>query len=35
MIIVLKKDADPKQVDSLVKWLKDRHITPNISTGER
>ena len=35
MIIVLKKDADRKQVDSLVKWLKDRHITPNISTGER
>ena len=35
MIIVLKKGADPKQVDSLVKWLKDRHITPNISTGER
>ena len=35
MIIVLKKDADQKQVDSLVKWLKDRHITPNISTGER
>ena len=29
------QDADPKQVDSLVKWLKDRHITPNISTGER
>ena len=35
MIIVLKKGADQKQVDSLVKWLKDRHITPNISTGER
>ena len=35
MIIVLKKDADAKQVDSLVKWLKDRHITPHISTGER
>ena len=35
MIIILKKDADPKQVESLVKWLKDRHITPNISTGER
>ena len=24
MIIILKKDADPKQVESLVKWLKDR-----------
>ena len=35
MIIVLKKGADPKQVDSLVKWLKDRHITPSISAGER
>ena len=35
MIIVLKKGADQKQVDSLVKWLKDRNITPNISTGER
>ena len=35
MIIILKKDADPKQVESLVKWLKDRHITPNISTKPR
>ena len=33
MIIVLKKDADPKQVESLVGWLKDRNITPHISTG--
>ena len=34
MIIVLKKDADPKQVDSLVGWLKERKITPHISAGE-
>ena len=34
MIIVLKKDADPKQVESLVGWLKDRKITPHISAGE-
>ena len=33
MIIVLKKDADPKQVESLVGWLKDRNITPHISAG--
>ena len=35
MIIVLKKDADPKQVESLVGWLKDRKITPHISAGEQ
>ena len=34
MIIILKKDADPKQVDSLVGWLKERKITPHISAGE-
>ena len=34
MIIVLKKDADPKQVESLVGWLKERKITPHISAGE-
>ena len=34
MIIILKKDADPKQVESLVGWLKDRKITPHISAGE-
>jgi hypothetical protein len=33
MIIVLKMDADPKQVESLVGWLKDRNITPHISAG--
>jgi len=34
MIIVLKKDADKKQVESLMGWLKERHITPHVSTGE-
>jgi len=34
MIIVLKKDADRKQVESLMGWLKERHITPHVSTGE-
>ena len=33
MIIILKKDADPKQVESLLGWLKDRHVTPHVSTG--
>jgi 3-deoxy-7-phosphoheptulonate synthase len=35
MIIILKKDADPKQVDGLIGWLQARHITPHVSTGER
>jgi 3-deoxy-7-phosphoheptulonate synthase len=35
MIIILKKDADKSQVESLLSWLKDREITPHISTGER
>ena len=34
MIIVLKKDADKRQVESLMGWLKERHITPHVSTGE-
>jgi hypothetical protein len=34
MIILLKKDADPKQVDNLVGWLKERNIVPHISAGE-
>ena len=34
MIIVLKKDADRSQVESLMGWLKERHITPHVSTGE-
>ena len=34
MIIILKKNADPKQVDSLVAWLKERKIAPHISAGE-
>ena len=35
MIIILKKDADQKQVEGLLGWLRERHITPNVSTGER
>ena len=34
MIIILKKDAGRKQIDSLVEWLKARKITPHISAGE-
>jgi len=34
MIIVLKKDADRKQVESLMGWLRERHITPHVSAGE-
>ena len=35
MIIVLKKDADKGQVESLLGWLKARNIKPNVSTGDR
>ena len=35
MIIILKKDAGQKQIDSLVEWLKARKITPHISAGEQ
>ena len=35
MIIVLKKDADRGQVDSLLGWLRARNIKPNVSTGDR
>ena len=34
MIIVLKKDADQKQVESLMGWLRERNITPSMSAGE-
>ena len=34
MIIVLKKDADKNQVQNLMDWLKERHITPHVSAGE-
>ena len=34
MIIVLKKDADKKQVESLMGWLRERKITPHVSAGE-
>ena len=35
MIIVLKKDADKGQVESLLGWLRARDIKPNVSTGDR
>ena len=35
MIIVLKKDADKSQVESLLGWLRARDIKPNVSTGDR
>ena len=35
MIIILKKDAGQKQIDSLIEWLKARKITPHISAGEQ
>ena len=35
MIIVLKKDADKGQVESLLGWLRARNIKPNVSTGDR
>ena len=35
MIIVLKKDADKGQVESLLGWLRARNINPNVSTGDR
>ena len=35
MIIVLKKNADSRQVDGLINWLKERNITPSVSAGER
>ena len=34
MIIVLKKNADPRQVESLLGWLRERHIKPSMSCGE-
>ena len=34
MIIILKKDAPKPQVENLMGWLKERNITPHVSTGE-
>ena len=34
MIIVLKKHADQRQVDSLIGWLENRNITPHVCNGE-
>ena len=33
MIIILKKDADRSQIESLKKWLEARNITPHVSEG--
>ena len=33
MIIILKKDADKGQIESLKSWLKERNITPHVSEG--
>ena len=35
MIITLKKNADKKQVDCLLGWLRDHRVTPHVSAGER
>jgi 3-deoxy-7-phosphoheptulonate synthase len=35
MIIILKKEADQKQVDYLLGWLKEQNVTPHITVGER
>ncbi len=35
MIIVLKKNARPDQLESLLGWLRERNIRPNVSAGER
>lgn len=35
MIIVLKKNADKKQVESLKVWLQERNIVPNVCEGEQ
>ena len=34
MIITLKKNADKKQVDCLLGWLRDHRVTPHVSAGE-
>ena len=34
MIITLKKNADKKQVDCLLGWLRDHKVTPHVSAGE-
>lgn len=34
MIIILKKDPDPAQLDSLVAWLRDKGLQVHTSTGE-
>jgi len=33
MIVILKKDAGPKQLDSLKNWLKERHLEVHMSKG--
>ncbi len=34
MIVVIKNDSDPKQMDNLVKWIKNQGLSINLSKGE-
>ena len=34
MIIVVKKDCDKKQLDNLIKWVKNQGLGIDISQGE-
>lgn len=34
MIIVIKNDSNPKQMDNLVKWIKNQGLRINLSKGE-
>ena len=36
MIVILKKDPDPDQLEGLIAWLEDQHITvrPTVGTGQ-
>ena len=34
MIIVVKKDSEPKQVNSLIDWIKGTGLGVDISRGE-
>ena len=35
MVIVIKKDADERRLNGLLDWLKERHVTPRVTVGER
>lgn len=34
MIVVIKNDSNPKQMDNLVKWIKNQGLRINLSKGE-